>query len=95
MAAKKMPAKKAVATRRSADATAGSKTAGLARLKTGLSGRGSGSADAQAGRGALKTKNFMNDVYNARGGGRGSGIRYVITSTAKRKPKVRPAPPKK
>ncbi len=45
MAAKKMPAKKAVATRRSADATAGAKAAGLKRLEKGLSGQGMGSAD--------------------------------------------------
>lgn len=72
MAAKKMPAKKAVATRRSADATAGAKTAGLARLGRYLSARGTGgSADAMAARGSARAKNLQNAVAASRGGGQG------------------------
>lgn len=55
----------------SADAMASARSAALGKLGKYLSGRGAGSADAQVGRSAMRTRKFMIDVAAARGGGQG------------------------
>lgn len=80
----KTKAKKSVS-RVSADRRASQKSAALSKLGRSLSGRGVGSADAKAGRGAANVRKLQNAVATSRGSGRG---------TAAASPSARLAPTK-
>lgn len=92
MAVKKVPAKK------SPDTVSARQSAGLAKVGRFLSGKGPGSADTMAARGAARGRGMTIAVATARGGGQGKSspmAKKTVGSMASKKVATKSVPVKK